>query len=389
MREMRKRRLARLRDIEFLNPNICYCAPDVPEPDPAIGQAAKSNVELGKEQAAVAREQLAWEKDRAAKQDPLIEKIVNQQIAAGDANAGRAESQWQIYRDLFAPVEEKMVQDANNFDSDERKSRMAAEAAADVGLGYQGAREQNERAMGRMGVNPNSGRFQALQKEASLGQAKDTAGAMNKARRDTELLGMSQRQSVANFGRNMPNTGLAADAAALNAGNSATGNMASGAGIHNAGMNSAQNWFGGAQSGNTAGGNLMLGQHNAQLQSWQANQERLAGLGQLAGMGGSMALMAMRKGGMVRHNAAYRLTPGRYSGGLGSLKRKGYAEGGMISGPGTGTSDSIPASIEGKQPIRLSNGEAVLNEEAVNLVGEDFIHRINAGGLAMLNKGGA
>jgi hypothetical protein len=29
------------------------------------------------------------------------------------------------------------------------------------------------------------------------------------------------------------------------------------------------------------------------------------------------------------------------------------------------------------QPIRLSNGEAVLNRKAVELVGEDFIHRLN------------
>lgn len=58
----------------------------------------------------------------------------------------------------------------------------------------------------------------------------------------------------------------------------------------------------------------------------------------------------------------------------------------MIEGPGTGTSDSIPASIEGVQPIKLSNGEAVLNKEAVGLVGEQFIHNINAGGLAMLAR---
>jgi len=33
-----------------------------------------------------------------------------------------------------------------------------------------------------------------------------------------------------------------------------------------------------------------------------------------------------------------------------------------------------------------SDGEAVLNKEAVELVGEDFVHRVNAGGLAMLAK---
>lgn len=355
-----------------------------PKPDPMIGQAAMSNAELAKEMAGVAREQLAWEKDRAERQDPLIQKIVDQQIESGDANAERAESQWQIYRDLFAPVEERMVQDANEFDSDERKDRMAAEAGADVARSYDGALDSNQRAMVRMGVNPNSGRFAALTNETNLAKAKDTAGAMNKARRDTEMQGIALRTGAAQFGRNMPNTGIAADSAALNAGNSATGNINAGNAAHAAGLNSAAQWFGGAQSGNSSAGNLGLGLYQGQLQAHQQNQDAMAGWGQLAGM----AAMRLRKGGVIRNNSAYRYRPRGYGGGLSSLKRKGYAEGGMIEGPGTATSDSIPASIEGVQPIQVSNGEAVLNAEAVQLVGEDFVHRINAGGLAMLNQKG-
>jgi hypothetical protein len=48
-----------------------------------------------------------------------------------------------------------------------------------------------------------------------------------------------------------------------------------------------------------------------------------------------------------------------------------------VQGPGTATSDSVPAVTEDMQPIRLSNGEAVLNAEAVKLLGEDFIHPVN------------
>src|SRR5687768_3276204 len=363
------------------------CSSKPPKPDPNIGKAALSNAELAKEQAAVAREQLQWEKDRAKVQDPLIQKVVDQQIAAGDANAARSESQWQIYRDLFAPVEERMVQDAMEFDSPERQERMAGQAGADVTRGFQGAMDQNARQMSRMGINPNSGRFQALQNEASLAQAKDTAGAMNNARRATEQQGIALRTGAAQFGRNMPNTGIAADSAALNAGNSGVGNINAGNAAHNASLGAASNWFGGANAGNASAGNMLLNQHQNQLNAWQMNQDRLAGFGQLAGLGGSMAMMALKKGGMVRNNTAYRLHPG----GLGTLKRRRYAEGGLIQGPGTGTSDSIPATIEGQEPIRVSNGEAVLNEAAVQMVGEPFIHNINAAGLAMLEaskKGG-
>ena len=51
----------------------------------------------------------------------------------------------------------------------------------------------------------------------------------------------------------------------------------------------------------------------------------------------------------------------------------GYAMGGMINGPGTGTSDSIPAMIyqDGKpvQEARLSNNEFVFTEKAVKCAG--------------------
>lgn len=57
----------------------------------------------------------------------------------------------------------------------------------------------------------------------------------------------------------------------------------------------------------------------------------------------------------------------------GGLARKDMRGGGDVDGPGTETSDSIPA--------RLSDGEYVLNAETVKMVGEDFLDRINKEGL--------
>ena len=71
-----------------------------------------------------------------------------------------------------------------------------------------------------------------------------------------------------------------------------------------------------------------------------------------------------------------------------ALRGPGAATGGMITGPGTATSDSIPA--------RLSNGEYVVNAKSVNKVGVPFLNAINAPGfanggkvnMAHLNKNG-
>jgi len=267
------------------------CAPKSPKADPLIGQAAMSNAELAKEMAGVARSQLAWEKERAARQDPMVEKIVNQQIQAGAQNAQRSDDQWKIYQDLFKPVEERMVSDAMNFDSPERKERMAAEAGADVTRGYAASRDQNTRAMAAMGINPASGRFAGLDNENAIAQARDTSGAMNQARRNTEMQGIALRTGAAQFGRNMPNTGIAADSAALNAGNSAVGNLANNSQIRNANQAAAMNWFGGATQGNNSAGSLMNSLYGNQLNAYQTQAGILGGAMQGIGTLGGAAMM--------------------------------------------------------------------------------------------------
>lgn len=59
---------------------------------------------------------------------------------------------------------------------------------------------------------------------------------------------------------------------------------------------------------------------------------------------------------------------------------KGFATGGSVDGPGTGTSDSIPA--------MLSNGEYVLNAQAVDRLGVPFLNGLNTGRLRGFASGG-
>lgn len=61
-------------------------------------------------------------------------------------------------------------------------------------------------------------------------------------------------------------------------------------------------------------------------------------------------------------------------------KAVGFATGGYVAGPGTGTSDSIPA--------MLSNGEYVITSQAVNRIGRDNLDAINAGRVPDLGSSG-
>ncbi|MGO3031236.1 hypothetical protein [Pseudomonas helleri] len=59
---------------------------------------------------------------------------------------------------------------------------------------------------------------------------------------------------------------------------------------------------------------------------------------------------------------------------------KGFSTGGLISGPGTGTSDSILS--------RLSNGEYVMTADAVRMFGTGLLDQMNAGQLPAFATGG-
>jgi len=68
-----------------------------------------------------------------------------------------------------------------------------------------------------------------------------------------------------------------------------------------------------------------------------------------------------------------------------NIKVRKFAEGtaGIISGPGTGTSDSIPGVAVSKRgdivaDIAVSDGESILTAKATKLLGANFINRINA-----------
>lgn len=68
-----------------------------------------------------------------------------------------------------------------------------------------------------------------------------------------------------------------------------------------------------------------------------------------------------------------------------AMGRPGYADGGAVSvsgrkvlGPGTGTSDSIPAVIDGHRPAALSSGEFVIPAHIVRAKGTEFFDKLLA-----------
>jgi hypothetical protein len=242
------------------------------------------------------KDYLDWTKSVYAQNQPrqdqlydLAARTAEQQMDIASQNQGQAKAQWDYYNSTFKPVEQKMVQDAMNYDSQARQNEMAGKAVADVKTQMAGANAAQDRALLGMGVNPNSGRFAGLKRQQAIMGGAATAGAATNARSAVIDRGIGLRAGAASFGRNMPNTAAQAYGLATGAGSSAVGNMNTGA---NSGLGFAQlvaGGYGGAMNGAAQGINANLGIGNMYNQQYatqmNAYGQQQAGQGAMIGTG--------------------------------------------------------------------------------------------------------
>ena len=271
-----------------------------PAPDPLIGQSALKNAE-------VAQQALDWYKStyandlqpRQAEADALASQVVTDQLDTSAINKQRATDQWNRFTSVFMPVEDQTVADAMNIDSAAEQSRVAGDAAAGIQTQFDNAGAQRRRAIAATGVNPNSGRALAMEADGQLALAATKAGAATNARTLARDRGIAARAGVANFGRNMPNTAANAYGLSMTANQGATG---ANAGANTQALNNAQfagQGFNTAIQGNSAAGNLMVGQYNGQLNALDAQNRSdaasSAGIGNLIGTGASLFMKSSKK----------------------------------------------------------------------------------------------
>jgi len=111
------------------------------------------------------------------------------------------------------------------------------------------------------------------------------------------------------------------------------------------------------------------------------------GVGAQAGLSGAAAGAAngALAGGIVAGGNDQNVLDGAAAGGLkgaaaGSMKTppKGKADGGLIQGPGTGISDSIPAQGPQGQPLRVAHGEYIIPADVVGKFGASAFDKLVA-----------
>ncbi len=261
---------------------MCSDAPDTS----GMNQAAVSNAALSKETLDFYKQVWADSAvDRAQARD-TAQKVSAAQLSSMQQNDALSKDYADYNKSTFRPLEQSIVADAQNYDTAERREAAATSAGADVTTQMAAARQAMERRNASMGVNPNSGRAQALSGQASVAEAAAKAGAMNKARKDIEVQGLARKMDAASLGRGLAGNQATSAQIALSAGTQ---------GANTAAMPLAQTQgqvammgqgFNTAIQGNQSAGNI-YGQMG-QIENGANAGGGMAGLGQL--MGGGAAL---------------------------------------------------------------------------------------------------
>ncbi len=363
-----------------------------PPPDPAIGQAALMQGQLGKEYLDFQKQQFAKSEARLDSEQGMYQKVIDSQMATQDrANAwseqdraagtaaksdfdvmayqaqklgagyqtqadqmaakfgGMADAQSAFgsaqrgrYRQTFAPIEDRLASDAMTWDSAERQESEAAAARADVTTGAARQQEAQRRQMAAMGVNPMSGRFQGIDRGIALDTALAGAGAENVARNGIRREAIDMRNNAVGVGQNVLSSGQQASAMGMQAAQAQMGAQQAAYGIGSsalgqagqfkgAGLSAMAGGLSAAQLGLSAGG-AAVGTQGAVNNGYLASNGIMASgyNGAQQGMAGQAGTLASQYGAQLQAHGQAQAAGASRAAGIGSLLGTAATTGTML-----------------------------------------------------------
>lgn len=266
---------------------------DIPDPDPGIHDAAYKLGDLGDEALDFFKQAYAEGTSRQDVIDEAAKHVAGNMMGMSDDAKSHSEELWNRYENKYMPVEDRVIEDAMNWDSAANQASSAAQAKADVNTATAQQQAATERQQEAMGVNPNSGRYQSLDSQADTQAALNAADAENAARTQRQMQGVQMRQGVAQQGLQEAGLGnqTASLAGSLGSGGINTGLAANQGFYQNAGLMGTG--YGMDMKGQQGKASTLLSEYQAQLAAAGAEAQAdaanmsgmMSGIGSLAGAG--------------------------------------------------------------------------------------------------------
>ena len=309
-----------------------------------------AQLELGRENATVAREQLAWGREQDRMNRETLERVLGIQLPIMEEQFKNAQEDRQRYEQVFLPIEDKLIQEFQNYGTPERFDKERGQAIADVSANFDSQRKNALARLESFGIDPSQTRNQALDIGMRTAQAAAQAGAATAATQRVENTGRALRAEAINIGRGLPSQVAGSYGQSIAAGQSGVGGAATTTGAGVGAIQSGVPFGQLAQSGYAGAGNTLSADYQNRLAQAQYQQ---AGVGQWLDVAGTI-------GGAAAGAGAF-----------------GLAEGGVVPEKGALPISPIPGSTD-RKPILATPGEFVVPKDVVNWKGQEFFHKLMA-----------
>lgn len=260
-----------------------------PDTNPGMIQNAEAARDVGRMQKETATEYLNFAKQQYADNKDFLADIAKAEAAMMNSNQQRADEYADYERQTFRPMEKQLVSEAKAYNEDAMREQMARQGVADANTAFDSAKQQALRNLARFGINPNSGRFAALNAQIGTQQAGALTGVANQARTQAEGLGYARMQDAVALGKGLAPNASTAYGIAIQGGDSASKNAMAGANYMGNAYGQASNQLSNAAQSYGTAGNIYGQEFNARMQGYsaqqQANAQSSAGFGQMLGTG--------------------------------------------------------------------------------------------------------
>lgn len=136
----------------------------------------------------------------SSKNQKATQQSVDKASYAANMQAEIAREQWDRYKQVYAPLEDRLVGEAQDYAKPWRFDAEASLAAANVNQQYDLARDRLQRTPG---LDPSSGAYTAALAGLEMNRAASSAGAQNLARKQVEDTAYARKHTAVGLGKGL------------------------------------------------------------------------------------------------------------------------------------------------------------------------------------------
>lgn len=244
---------------------------------------AMASAQAAQQEYALGTQQLGFEQQQWAQDQPLIQQVANTDVTAQNQQDAFSSALQNDYTSTTLPLVNEFTNQAENWATPQQQNLNAGAAEASVADSMQASKSAAQEQLEGYGIDPSSTRYAALDYGYAAQQGAAQGAAGTTAIQNTKLQGLGLEQAAIEAGQGIAGTSVAASGAGTGAGSGASGSTTAGLSAASSAMAEPTAWFNSGANNMNTYTNAVNGFNFAQNQAASINNSAASGLGSLAG----------------------------------------------------------------------------------------------------------